>query len=121
MTTNPYATSPPTGTHAAALSRYAKESPMGIQEVALPPTRDRLPCIEVAGLTKQFDEVTAVDRISFAVGQGELFRILGPDGAGKTTTINMLSVAARSCYLCLEPRHVVDPTAVAVSPSDTNS
>jgi ABC-2 type transport system ATP-binding protein len=51
--------------------------------------------IEVGELTKRFDEVTAVDHISFQVDRGELFGFLGPNGAGKTTTINMLIGLAR--------------------------
>ena len=47
--------------------------------------------IKVENLTRQFQDVTAVDHISFAVEEGELFGLLGPNGAGKTTTINMLS------------------------------
>ncbi|MFO7712095.1 MAG: ABC transporter ATP-binding protein [Dehalococcoidia bacterium] len=51
--------------------------------------------IEVAGLTKRYGEVLAVDDISFDVGQGELFGFLGPNGAGKTTAINLLTGLAR--------------------------
>jgi len=51
--------------------------------------------ISVNGLYKRFDEVTAVDGISFSVNRGELFGFLGPNGAGKTTTINMLTGLAR--------------------------
>jgi len=51
--------------------------------------------IEVAGLTKSFDNVEAVNGITFNVNQGELFGFLGPNGAGKTTTINMLTGLAR--------------------------
>ncbi len=47
--------------------------------------------IEVAGLTKKFDDFVAVDNISFTVGRGEIFAFLGPNGAGKTTTIRMLT------------------------------
>ncbi|MBW2099656.1 MAG: ABC transporter ATP-binding protein [Deltaproteobacteria bacterium] len=64
---------------------------MRTQESAVPPTRGRPPFIEVAELTKRFDEVTAVKNISFEVRRGELFGYLGPNGAGKTTTINMLT------------------------------
>jgi ABC-2 type transport system ATP-binding protein len=46
--------------------------------------------IDVQGLTKRFDGFTAVDGISFEVGEGELFGLLGPNGSGKTTTIRML-------------------------------
>ena len=51
--------------------------------------------ILVEDLTRRFEDVTAVDRISFAVPEGELFGLLGPNGAGKTTTINMLSTLLR--------------------------
>jgi ABC-2 type transport system ATP-binding protein len=42
-------------------------------------------------LTRRFGSFTAVDRVSFAVRQGEIFGFLGPNGAGKTTTIRMLT------------------------------
>ncbi len=48
------------------------------------------PVIEVAGLTKRYGAVTAVDGIDFAVGRGETAALLGANGAGKTTTIAML-------------------------------
>jgi len=51
--------------------------------------------IEVVDLTKKFDDITAVDNISFNIKRGELFGFLGPNGAGKTTTINMLTGLAR--------------------------
>ena len=41
-------------------------------------------------LTKEFEDVTAVDGLSLEVDKGELFGLLGPNGAGKTTTINVL-------------------------------
>ena len=47
--------------------------------------------IAVQGLIKRYGEVVAVDRISFAVREGELFGFLGPNGAGKTTTVRMLT------------------------------
>jgi len=47
--------------------------------------------IEVNTLTKRFDEVIAVNRITFSVTKGEMFGFLGPNGAGKTTTIRMLT------------------------------
>jgi ABC-2 type transport system ATP-binding protein len=51
--------------------------------------------IDVVRLTKKFDNVTAVNEISFSLHQGELFGFLGPNGAGKTTTINMLTGLSR--------------------------
>lgn len=46
--------------------------------------------INVRGLKKYFKEVKAVDDVSFQVERGELFGFLGVNGAGKSTTINML-------------------------------
>ena len=51
--------------------------------------------IEVVNLTKKFDDVLAVNEISFSLKRGELFGFLGPNGAGKTTTINMLTGLSR--------------------------
>ncbi|MFA4936049.1 MAG: ATP-binding cassette domain-containing protein [Candidatus Methanoperedens sp.] len=47
--------------------------------------------IETSGITKHFNEITAVNNVSISVKPGELFGLLGPNGAGKTTLINMLS------------------------------
>lgn len=47
--------------------------------------------IKVERLTKKFEDLTAVDHITFSVKEGEIFGLLGPNGAGKTTIINMLS------------------------------
>jgi ABC-2 type transport system ATP-binding protein len=48
------------------------------------------PTIDVRELTKTFGSFTAVDRVSFTVGRGEIFGFLGANGAGKSTTIRML-------------------------------
>ena len=50
-----------------------------------------LPAIIVSSLSKQFGEVRAVDGLSFEVYAGEIFGLVGPDGAGKTTTLRMLA------------------------------
>jgi ABC-2 type transport system ATP-binding protein len=47
--------------------------------------------VEVNGLVKTFPEVRAVDGLSFRVGKGEIFGLVGPDGAGKTTTMRVLA------------------------------
>lgn len=47
--------------------------------------------IEVKGLTKSYGSVEAVKRISFEVKEGELFGLIGPDGAGKTTIFHILT------------------------------
>ena len=46
--------------------------------------------IETNNLTKRFGTFTAVDHISFEVGEGEIFGFLGANGAGKTTAMRML-------------------------------
>ena len=53
---------------------------MGSQEVV----------IEAKGLTKKFDDFTAVDHLDFQVYKGECVGFLGPNGAGKTTTVRMM-------------------------------
>src|SRR5438270_3976256 len=47
--------------------------------------------IEAQNLTKQFGGFTAVDDLSLNVAEGEILALIGPDGAGKTTTIRMLA------------------------------
>lgn len=46
--------------------------------------------IEIENLKKNFGEITAIDGISLNVSKGEMFGLVGPDGAGKTTTIKIL-------------------------------
>ena len=50
-----------------------------------------MPAIQTIGLTKQYKNLTAVDHLHLSVRQGELFSLLGVNGAGKTTVIKMLS------------------------------
>ena len=47
--------------------------------------------IQTAGLTKRYKNLTAVDGLTLDVRQGELFALLGVNGAGKTTAVKMLS------------------------------
>ncbi|GAA4163014.1 ATP-binding cassette domain-containing protein [Gryllotalpicola daejeonensis] len=53
-------------------------------------TAPRGATIEIAGLTKRFGHVTAVDDLTFSVHPGRVTGFLGPNGAGKTTTLRML-------------------------------
>lgn len=48
------------------------------------------PVIEASHLSKSFGSIRAVDELSLSIHQGEMFGLVGPDGAGKTTTIRML-------------------------------
>ena len=51
--------------------------------------------VEVRGLSRAFKKLVAVDALSFAAGEGELFGLVGPDGSGKTTTLRMLAGVLR--------------------------
>ncbi|MBD3307282.1 ATP-binding cassette domain-containing protein [candidate division KSB3 bacterium] len=51
--------------------------------------------IKIADLTKVFGENVAVDHFNLEVQRGELFGLVGPDGAGKTTTMRMLTAIMR--------------------------
>jgi ABC-2 type transport system ATP-binding protein len=48
------------------------------------------PIINTRDLTRRFDALTAVDHLTLQVSKGEIFGLVGPDGAGKTTTLRML-------------------------------
>jgi len=53
------------------------------------------PAIVVDNLCRSFGDLAAIDNLSFSVGRGELFGLVGPDGAGKTTTLRMLAGVLR--------------------------
>src|SRR3546814_1902105 len=46
--------------------------------------------VEAHGLTKYFEDFTAVDHVSLEVPAGSIYGVLGPNGAGKTTTLRMM-------------------------------
>jgi ABC-2 type transport system ATP-binding protein len=48
------------------------------------------PAVELRGLVKRYDTVTAVDGVDLVVNQGEVYGYLGPNGAGKTTSMRMI-------------------------------
>ncbi len=50
--------------------------------------------VEARGLTKKFDDFTAVDAIDFKITKGEAFGFLGPNGAGKTSTMKMITTVS---------------------------
>jgi ABC-2 type transport system ATP-binding protein len=47
--------------------------------------------IETRGLTRRFADLTAVDALDLSVSPGQIYGLVGPDGAGKTTTLRMLT------------------------------
>jgi ABC-2 type transport system ATP-binding protein len=47
--------------------------------------------IQATELTRRFDGLTAVEGLNIEIGRGEIFGLVGPDGAGKTTTLRLLS------------------------------
>ena len=47
--------------------------------------------LEIKGLTKKFGDFIAVDQLSLNIREGEIFGFLGANGAGKSTTINIIS------------------------------
>jgi ABC-2 type transport system ATP-binding protein len=71
--------------------------------------------IELIGLTKRFDDFTAVDGVTLSVAPGEILALLGHNGAGKTTTVRMLAAILRptagqalvaGCDVAQQPREV---------------
>lgn len=63
--------------------------------------------IEVKDLRKEFNEVTALNSVSFQVDEGEILAYPGPHGVGKTTTINilatMLTPTSGKCFIPSNP------------------
>ena len=74
--------------------------------------------IDVAGISKRFGALQAVDNVSFRVQSGEIFGLLGPNGAGKSTLIRMLTtlVPPTSGTAVVAGHDIIrDPTAVRSS------
>ena len=46
--------------------------------------------IRADNLTRRFGALTAVDHLNLEIAEGEIFALVGPDGAGKTTTMRLL-------------------------------
>lgn len=82
--------------------------------------------IRTVGLTKRYKDLTAVDHLELVVKQGELFSLLGVNGAGKTTAIKMLSCLAEPSEgdAFLHGRSIRKETAavkelIGISPQET--
>ena len=66
--------------------------------------------LQLAGVTKRYAEVTAVDDLSFSVDEGEFLTLLGPSGSGKTTTLMLIAgfIAPDRGQVYLNDRDVTD-------------
>ena len=51
---------------------------------------DTIAAVELKGVTKRFKDLVAINDLSLRVERGEIFGLLGPNGSGKTTTLNMI-------------------------------
>jgi len=74
------------------------------------PVVDSEVVIQVQGLVKHYGKSVALDGIDFTVSRGEIFGLIGPDGAGKTTTFQVLAgvmeaTAGSAQVLNQPPRH----------------
>ena len=90
-----------------------------------------MPAIEIMELVKRYKNLTAVDKLHLEIQQGELFSLLGVNGAGKTTAIKMLSCLTKPTEgdalvggysITKEPERVkrligVSPQETAVAPN----
>jgi ABC-2 type transport system ATP-binding protein len=65
--------------------------------------------IRLENLTKRFGDLTAVDSLSLSVAEGEIFGLVGPDGAGKTTTMRLLTaiMPPTSGEAWIDGKHIV--------------
>ncbi len=67
------------------------QKPVPVTPLSQQQKQSTISAIEMIDLCKAFGTFKAVDHLSLTVQQGEIFGLLGPNGSGKTTTINMIS------------------------------
>lgn len=77
----------------AFIALLPAEQRAGHKAIEIPPWRnpDGHPVIVANDITCRFGDFTAVDKVSFTIGRGEIFGFLGSNGCGKTTTMKMLT------------------------------
>lgn len=71
--------------------------------------------LEVENATVRFGGLTALEEVSFGVGQGEIFAVVGPNGAGKSTLFNVIS---RFCEPASGDVRFEGETVLRLSPSE---
>jgi len=83
----------PSGKLDEAFTHYQGDSRHDSQPLQIPPrdASDGSIAIEAHDLTLRFGDFTAVNKVSFAIGRGEIFGFLGSNGCGKTTTMKVLT------------------------------
>ncbi len=80
----------PAGAGGGAAAREAAASAAGAGAAAAAGADGGAEMVAVEQLTRRYGKVVAVDGIGFRVGRGEMFGLIGPDGAGKTTTLRVI-------------------------------
>jgi ABC-2 type transport system ATP-binding protein len=75
--------------------REAPDQRVTVEPPLPDPATTSEPVLSVQGLTKRYDDVAAVDALTFALRPGTITGFLGPNGAGKTTTLRLLLGLAR--------------------------
>ncbi|UUT20136.1 ribosome-associated ATPase/putative transporter RbbA [Pseudomonas sp. T8] len=83
----------PSGKLDDAFTHFQGDSGHDNQPLVIPPRTagDQQIAIEAHELTLRFGDFTAVNKVSFAIGRGEIFGFLGSNGCGKTTTMKVLT------------------------------
>lgn len=81
--------------------------------------------IKIEELKRSYGDIVAVNGVSYSVAKGEMFGLVGPDGAGKTTTIRMLIGLLKpdsgNAWLLgydLKPRRIKSKTKLVISHKD---
>ncbi len=80
--------------------------------------QEHLPAVELDGIDRSYGSVHAVDGVSFKLEQGEIAALLGPDGAGKTTTLDIILGLGRPDHgrvavLGMSPQNAIERGLVA--------